>query len=391
MKRKDCDNPASRLHRLTLKAHSGMPLLCPLLCAIVTAAPAVAATVRLRASAVVVADEIRLADVCDFAGFDPITEERAAATVLGASPKAGDSRTIHVQAVRAVLSRTEMNMAGVTLTGATRCLVSRPAEPRPLGSGSSERANRSVAEDVSGGDPASRFNRSAHSSSSRTLRDAVHDHFARMLERYRGRPDIVFDRTDAEVLSLSAETHAFTVRTRNEVPLGLVQVEVDVVAGGQDERTIPLVVKVSMLRDVLVAHRAINQGATLRAADIERMSLTFTRVDGRLGVVDADRIIGKRAKRFITPGSVIRMDQLENVPLVNRGQFVQLRSREGNIQIVTTGKAMQGGMLGEIITVRALDRGRLQFEATIVGAGVVEVGHASPRSAIIARAEGGRS
>ena len=375
MKRKDCDN-------LAFKAHSGIPLLCPLLCAIVTAAPAVAATVRLRASAVVLGDEIRVADVCDFVGFDPITEEQAAAIVVGASPKAGSSRTIDVQTVRAVLSRTEINMAGVTLAGATRCLVSRPAER--IQNSELRTQNFPVR-------PASRVHRSAHSSSSRTLRDAVHDHFARLLERYRARPDIVFDRTDAEVLGLSAETHAFTVRTRNEVPLGLVQVEVDVAAGGQDERTIPLVVKVSMLRDVLVAHRAINQGATLRAADIERMSLTFTRVDGRLGVVDADRIIGKRAKRFITPGSVIRMDQLENVPLVNRGQFVQLRSREGNIQIVTTGKAMQGGMLGEIITVRALDRGRLQFEATIVGAGVVEVGHASPRSAIIARADGGRS
>ena len=375
MKRKDCDN-------LAFKGHSGMALLRPLLCAIVMAAPAFAATVRLRATTVVVADEIRMADVCDFVGFDAITEEQAAAVVLAASPKAGDSATIRALAVRAVLARTEINMAGVTLAGATRCVVSRPAK----------RIQHSAfrTQNVPVGPP-SRFHPSAHSSSSPTLRDAVHDHFARLLDRYRGRPDIVFDRTDTEVLGLSAETHAFTVRTRNEVPLGLVQVEVDVVADGQDERTIPLVVKVSMLRDVLVAHRAINQGATLRAADIERMSLTFTRVDGRLGVVDADRIIGKRAKRFITPGSVIRMDQLENVPLVNRGQLVQLRSREGNIQIVTTGKAMQGGMLGEIITVRALDRGRLQFEATIVGAGVVEVGHASPRLAIIARADGGRS
>ena len=156
-------------------------------------------------------------------------------------------------------------------------------------------------------------------------------------------------------------------------------------------RTIPLIVTVAMVRDVLVAHRAINQGATLKAADIERTSLTFTRADGRLGVVDADRIIGKRAKRFISPGSVIRMDQLENVPLVNRGQLVQVRSREGSIQIVTTGKAIQGGMLGETITVRALDRRRLQFEATIVGVGTVEVGHASPRSVIVARAEGGPS
>ena len=335
-----------------------------------------------------VADEIRLADVCDFAGFDPITEERAAAAVLGASPKAGNSRTIHVQAVRAALSGTEINMAGVTLTGATRCLVSRPAKRIQNSEFRIENSPVRPASRVHR--PASRSHRSAHSSSSRTLRDAVHDHFARVFKRYRGRPDIVFDRTDAEALSLSAETHAFTVRTRNEVPLGLVQVEVDVVVDGQDERTIPLVVKVSMVRDVLVAHRAISQGATLRAVDIEQMSLTFTRVDGRLGIVDADRIIGKRAKRFIAPGSVIRMDQLESVPLVNRGQLVQLRSREGNIRIVTSGKAMQGGMLGETITVRALDRGRLQFEATIVGAGVVEVGHASPRSATIARADGGQ-
>lgn len=383
MKRKDCDN-------LTFNLRRAMPVLCPVICAGVMTSAAVAGTVRVRPYAMVVADDIRLSDVCDFVGLDPITEAQAGSAVLRRSPDAGSSATIHMQEVREILSKSEVNMAAVTLTGAIRCVVSRPANhlqgsvvssrrPGRMNHGGRRDAGKKPADSV------------ISSPSSRTLRDAVHDHFARALERYRGRPDIVFDRTDTDVLSLPSDTNTFTVRTRKEVSLGLVQVDVDVVTGGREERTIPLVVMVSLVRDVLVAHRAINRGAILKAGDIERMSLTFKHVDGRLGILDAERIIGKRAKRFIAPGTVVRMDLLESVPLVKRGQLVQLRSRAGGIQIITSGKAMQGGMLGDTITVRALDRGRLQFEATIVGAGAVEVGDVSASLTTIARSGRGKS
>lgn len=383
MKRKDCNNK-------TLGVFHSLWILCPMLCGIIAAAPAIAGTVRVRATTMVGADEIRLADVCDFEGFDPITERSAAQALLGVSPTSGNTATIHLEAVRNALSRAGVNMAEVTLTGAMRCLVSRPAT-RVTGSSASDRHPRPMnrANLRAGGHVPVVHNDS--SSPSPTLRDAVFDHFTRALSQYRGRPEIVFDRTDADVLDLPAATHSFHVRSRSEGPLGLLQVEVDVVASGKDQRTVPLVVNVSMTRDVFVARRAINQGATLSPGDIARTSLIFTRVDGRLGVVDADRIVGKRARRFIPPGSVIHMNRLETVPLVARGQFVRLRSREGGIEIVTTGKAMQGGILGESITVRALDGPRLQFQATIVGVGVVEVGAAPARSASIAGSGGGQS
>ena len=382
MKRKDCDKKITRAYRATR-------MLCPLLFGAVAAAPADAGTVRLRASAVVVANEMRLVDVCDLGGFDPRTETQAAAIVLGASPAEGHTVSIQMETVRGALSRIGMNMADVTFGGAMQCLVSRPAV-RAVSSPATYRASaRSNTPRLMDTEGASRTESTG--AASRTLRDAVYEHFTKELERYHGRPDIVFDRGDAETLGLLAHDQAFTVRTRNEVPLGLVQVEIDVVVDGKVDRTISLAVNVSMLREVFVARRAINQGVTLAATDIERRSLSFNRVGGRLGVVDSNRIIGKRAKRFMALGSVIRMDLLELVPLVHRGQLVRLTSRAGGIHIVTSGKAMQGGMLGETITVRAVDRGRLQFEATIVGAGAVEVGYTPLSTVALATRQGGES
>ena len=281
-------------------------------------------------------------------------------------------------------------MATITIGGSSRCSVTRPlSETRPSGS-----VRAAGKPSVSRRDKPARTKRTvvpaASASTTTTLRRAVIHHFNAELTRYGGQADVVFDRTSQQVLDLSGPAHQFRIRRRSSPPLGLIQVEVHVLAEGGIIQTVPLVVRVTMSRRVAVARRSINQGATLRASDVEIISVTFDRVD-RLGIGDVAHAIGQRAKRFISAGSLIKPDELESVPLVTRGQLVTLVSLAGNVRVVTTAKAAQNGLLGETITVRSLDRKRVEFDAEVVGPGAVQIGVGPTLRSIATLARGDHS
>ena len=199
------------------------------------------------------------------------------------------------------------------------------------------------------------------------------DHFAAQSARYRGTADVVFDQTSEQILDLASPPYEFRVRRLRGSPLGMTPLEVDVIVGGRAVQTVPLVVQVTLIRRVVVARRSINQGATIRAVDLGFTEMSFTRLD-KLGVIDVSRVIGQRCKRFVPAGTLIAMSMIESVPLVQRGQLVTVTSEVGRIKVTTTAKASETGLLGEVITLRAVDNKRVEFDGVVVGPGAVRIG-----------------
>jgi len=156
-----------------------------------------------------------------------------------------------------------------------------------------------------------------------------------------------------------------------------VAVEVDVLSGGSVVQTVPLAVQVFMTRDVVVARRSINQGATIGLKDVETTELRFDRVE-QIGLLDATRIIGQRAKRFVSSGSMIDLADVESVPIVVRGQLITLVSVAGGVEVVTTAKAAGDGLYGDTIKVRAVDNRRVEFDAVVIGPARARVGRSAP-------------
>ncbi len=387
MKRKDCGNisfvnareGAGRLARSTRF------VVLIALAVGSTASALQAGSIRLWPAAVVVEQTVHLADLAEFKNFNSETERLLAGLVVTETPSPGGSRIIHMDLIRSVLVASGTNMAAVTLSGAIQCAITKPANPvttdQTAESALPTGGRRERAGSVSTLQPAS------HPS---TLRQAVTDYFNAELARYDGRANLVFDRTSEQVLDLSEPAYQFRVRRRSGALLGLIQLEVDVLAGGRTVQTVPLVVRASMMRRVVVARRGINQGATIKPSDVEAIPLSFTRL-GKLGIGDAARVIGQRAKRFISAGSLIDPDVLESVPLVTRGQLVTLTSVAGAVKAVTTAKAMGDGLLGETITVRAADNKRVEFDAVVVGPGAVLIGSGNAVPANTTIALGGAS
>ena len=384
MRRKECDNkgqatretPTCTARRLLLRALlAAMAPAC-------FAVPAWAGTVRVWPTAVTVEPQVRLGDISVLSGFEASAEQMLREIVVADSPPPGGSRLIHMDMVRAALASGSANMATVTLRGAMRCAVSRPAPlvqsagKAPSAAGS-ERANPGhrvrPSRHVEAATALTDARESIEAAQATTLREAVVTYFDDEFARYRGTSDVMFDRSDDHVLDLSGPDYGFRIRRRGASPLGLVSLEVEVLSEGRTLQMVPLVVRVAITRHVVVARRSINQGATIRSADVDLMPLSFTRLDG-LGVDDVAQVIGQRAKRYAPAGTMIEPGLLEVIPLVVRGQLVNLSSVAGSVRVTTTAKATESGYFGDLIKVRGLDSKRVEFDAVVVGPGAVQMG-----------------
>ena len=393
MRRKDCENIFNTHTRSGTQLPSRW-LRNGAVIALAIAAPLSnvhAGSIRLFPSAVVVNDKIRIGDLCELRGLDPASERTLADVIVTDAPAPGETRVIRMDTLRAALTAGGANLATVTLSGSTHCTVNRPSL---IGSHKSE-AKRSHARNAShsaSGTPQVTLvhNTPLPGDGFLTLRQAIINHFDELLSRYGGRADVVFNRDSEQFLNLSGPTYEFQIRARKSQPLGLIPLNVDVLSEGRIAQTVSVVAQVSLIRQTVVARRAINQGATIQRQEVELIPLTLSRLD-QTGLTDPARAIGQRAKRFIPAGSVIDPDTLESVPLVTRGQLVTLTSVFGSVRVVTTAKAMQNGLLGDVIRVRALDRKRVELEAVVLGPGEVGVRQSTTNKSIATVARGGRS
>ena len=334
-----------------------------------------AGTVRVWPAAVVVDDVVRMDDLCELRGFDQETARSLSEWIVTEAPPAGGARIIHLDMIRSALSAGGLNMAVVTLRGAARCEVTRPANlaPRPKQSNASESpVKHRKQHDASPNDSNTIPEPEKRRENDSTLRFAILEYFNNELRRYGGTANVVFDRASEQVLDLAGPEYAFSVRHRKGSPLGLTSVEVDILAGSQIVQTVPIVVQVTMTRHVVAARRSINSGATIRPSDVHLVRTVVTRLDGT-GLDDVAMAIGQRAKRFIAIGAVLEPPLLEQVPLVKRGELVSITSAIGGIRVVTTAKAADTGLLGDVIRIRSLNNRHVEYDAVVVGPGRVEI------------------
>ncbi|MEK6675373.1 MAG: flagellar basal body P-ring formation chaperone FlgA [Planctomycetota bacterium] len=375
MRRKDCD----KTRRWATERH-GRAGPFPVACHCALAALAVmigaevleAGTIRIWPSAVVTQKDIRLSDLAVLEGFDGPSEQSLSSLVVGDAPPPGGSRVIHLNMIRGSLVSQRINLASIQLSGAVQCAVHRPAlvgsekdwvTGDPAGDAMPESAKPITRDSVP----------QLGTRSPQTLREAVLAFFRAELLRLGGKPEIQFEANSEPHLELTGPEYSFRVHRSSGPLLGLTSVEVEILSKDKVVQTAAVVARVTLLRPTVVARRAINQGATILASDVEVVSLSYLRTD-QLGFSDPAEIIGQRAKRLIRTQETVQLEMVESAPLVVRGQLVTVSSTIGGVRVVTTAKAMQGGLRGETVRVRPGDQKENEFDAVISGPGQVEVG-----------------
>lgn len=180
-------------------------------------------------------------------------------------------------------------------------------------------------------------------------------------ERVEGEPRSI-DLPSLRAFDFEVAAGAGEVRTelssQSEVPLqGRVAISVSLFVGDRLLKRGVVSPHVAMPDRVLVATRSLARGHVLSPADlvlVERDRSTSPR-----DVLRAPReVVGLRVKRSLPADQILRAQDVEPVPVVERGDRVTLVLQRGALMIQATGKAQETGGIGDWIRVVNLDSKR---------------------------------
>ncbi len=354
-----------------IESKQGSFKLIPLLAAIAvvgSTAIAHAQQIRIWPTAVVDGDVVTLSDVAELQGFDSETLQRLGALVVHGAPESGGELVVTVHDVRGALGESDANLAEIRVFGALRSTVSRPRTAAPVATPNLLKPAIPVQEEVEN-KPAPLSHEKPDGDS---LEAQLREFILSRLPKGEGSIDVRFSPTAKDCLALKSPMYKFKIRSTDKARLGLVSLSVDIRKKGQEPRTIPVVAEVLLVREVVVARRAINQGQLIEGRDVKLEERRFSSIDA-VGLTNMAAAIGKQASQFLRTDEMLQGKLLRAEPLVARNQPVKILIRADGLEIRTSGKAQQGGALGETISVRRDGFGRKGevIDAVVSGAGVV--------------------
>lgn len=342
-----------------------------------TAAPLSAGEIRVWPTAVVKGSSVLLSDISALRGFNAETDARLQSLSIFTAPRAGGQISISADDIRAALVEADFNLADISIFGASRCRVSKPAmpavekvrirkpTPKPIQAASAMGSVQSApAHDIV----------EVSDSPDGTLESALRDFIEARGLRDGGRIEIRFSPASAGSLRIAGPADKFRIHPRSEQRLGLVSFDVDILERGSVARTVPIVAEVALMTDVVVARRSINRGETVepRALRIEERRFTD---QAAIGLTELSAAVGMESRGLIRAGEMLTASALQTKPVVLRGQPVTIWMRQGALVIRASGKAQQSGSLGDRISVLRDGTRRKQdvLEGVVTGPGTISV------------------
>ena len=329
MKRKDCDKQCNGQYGKRARLWLAMGGFVAVLCC---APDADAGNIRIRPSALIDHDQIRLADVAVIEGFTADQLSEFGDMAITDAPAFGQSKLITLNDIRAKLAGAGVNMAVVCLKGASRCVVRRPTEMPPEQDASQDSSARKIEGEQS-------------------LRAQIRRFVDLRLAEYGGEAELNFRRTPASLLALSGPAYTFDIETRNSRKLGTFELLVTIQHGSAEPQIQKVAVEVALKKDVIVALNPISRGQTITRADIMTEERSFKKLE-HIGMTKPTTVIGQEAKRAIRMGDMINAGDIKSKVLVKRNDLVSIRSVQSGIAIESAGKALEDGSLGDSIEVR---------------------------------------
>ncbi|MEA2062087.1 MAG: flagellar basal body P-ring formation chaperone FlgA [Gemmatimonadota bacterium] len=283
-----------------------------------TAAGIEKAYICLNPEAEVTGWQIVLSDVAQVEGFNEELITRLESLALGPAPLPGDKLTLDKTEIRRRLVVGRIDPVKVALVGADKVTVSRSGRPVEQGE----------------------------------LKALVDDYLRRSWEGQDVRTEITYSRIPENV-SLSDSNLKLRIvnpmRTRISGSMSLSIAAVD-----NQERLVqrlPVSLKVRSFEKVAVLKNSLTQGDMLGPDDVELAERETTGLH-RAPVKSIAEIAGTRLKRRMKAGQLLTADCIENPPLVERGDNVNLVVYYKNIRVGCSGTAWQNGRRGEKILVR---------------------------------------
>lgn len=329
-----------------------------------------AGEIRIWPSAVVQSKDIRLGDIAELTGF-AANGGHLSDTVVSASPCPGSNTSVSATDIRTAVAESGANLADIQIMGASHCAVTRQTTPKPP----KQLVSKSAKPRYVPRPPRQPTVKEVKAPSSSTLETALREYIAARLGDTPGKIDVRFSPVNQRDLALPQGEYRFTIKTKDANKLGLVTFDVNILHSEEDERVVPILAEVALIREVVTAKRDINRGQSIESSDLALQERRFSDLSS-CGIQDLNLVVGQRAREFIRTGDLVNEKLVEPKPIVFRGEPVTVWMRNGALVIKTAGRAQQAGGIGDKIEVRRDGSKRKQeiFEAIVTGPGTVTIG-----------------
>jgi flagella basal body P-ring formation protein FlgA len=138
---------------------------------------------------------------------------------------------------------------------------------------------------------------------------------------------------------------------------------------GERPWTVEFVVRARVSARVAVTSVPVAAGEPLSDAMVALERREVSSIPDALGSIDA--VAGQSSRRSLRPGEVLRAGQLAAPVLVKRGDQVLMLARRDQVEVSTSGEALDSGSRGQLVRVRNGTSGQV-VRMRVTGAGTVE-------------------
>lgn len=295
---------------------------------------------RLKNTAEVTSDYVKLSDLVENGEFDSVTVEFLNKVFLGRSPAAGETRMIDREFILRQIARSGHAPHGFVVEG-TSVLVSRIP-------------SQDAAERL---DFMRKLGQAIESFLRQQLADDQHEISVTVLEVEGEKKSVKFPLEIHEIEQINGD--AGTLRV----------LRLSIASENESSCSLRVVCKVIRKHREFFAKRALPPKKKITAEDIETRLVECSGCSCEFK--SADEILGLVTTRHVREGERFEMSFLKKLPVIRRGDSVLVFASVGATLIEVPGRALEDGKVGDIILVENAST-RKRFLARVVQEGLVE-------------------
>jgi flagella basal body P-ring formation protein FlgA len=198
----------------------------------------------------------------------------------------------------------------------------------------------------------------------RSLRQLLVDDLAQRLKLPADSLEVKFKPEHERLLAITTPHFQFSIQPLRAGNLGEVSWNVTMLTDAGPQR-ITIGATARAWQPQLIVAKPLTTKQIIRDEDVVERRALIDRIGDDLPIARA-AAVGQQAARDLKPGTVLTGRMVDAVQLVKPGQLVTVTLSEGNIQVRTVAKALEGGAFGQSVRVRN-ETTREVFRATLTG------------------------
>ncbi|HRK31460.1 MAG TPA: flagellar basal body P-ring formation chaperone FlgA [Tepidisphaeraceae bacterium] len=363
------------------------------------------ARIDLRSEATVIGAEVQLRQIARWSDADAATFAPVADLTLATIGPAAPFHSISMDEVKATLRDAGVNLASIHFTGSTKCIVNRsdvqfdesqaldewinaraasnpqrtPRDTEPGVPEENKVSLQRIATDANIAVTARVDAPLADDEATASLRSILISDLCARLKLTRDQVQLNFKDSDDKLLSLARPQFTFDVSPLRVRDLGEVVWNIKIMSGDSVQKA-SIVATARAWQTQLITVKPLGFKQVIREDDVvERRTLADKLSSDPM--MAKEQAVGQQASRDIKVGTLVTARLIDPVPLVRPGQFITITLSQGNIQVKTVARAMEGGSYGQTIRVKN-ETTKDIFEVVITGPQTAVVGGATELSSI---------